>query len=252
MTELTPIRREVLVDADADVAFSFFTERIGAWWPVAQLSVYGAEASVAFRDGVIVESAPGRPDTVWGTVTQWQPPSSLSFTWHPGADPARASQVSVTFTQHGQQTLVRLEHAGWETFTDPGAARAEYDHGWPEVLQSFGRTLEERVVRPDTEGACTWVALVHRPGPAAPPVEKLFDDPRFGQHVAFLQRMQDAGYLVAAGPLGDEPGAGMTILRLPGTDRLREATELACSDDASVAGGFFDVTIRPWNVVLDA
>ena len=49
----------------------------------------------------------------------------------------------------------------------------------------------------------TWVALLHRPGPAAPRAGSLFEDPRFGQHVAFLNRMREAGDLVLAGPLGD-------------------------------------------------
>jgi hypothetical protein len=42
----------------------------------------------------------------------------------------------------------------------------------------------------------------------------------------------------------------MTILRLPGEDRLTEATRLATEDDASVATGFFTVEVRPWTVVM--
>jgi uncharacterized protein YciI len=96
------------------------------------------------------------------------------------------------------------------------------------------------------------VALLHRPGPAAPPGAALFGDPRFAEHVAFLTRMRDAGYLVAAGPLTDVPGEGMTILRLPGADQLGQATELATQEDSSVAGGFFTVTVRPWQVMFQA
>jgi uncharacterized protein YciI len=62
--------------------------------------------------------------------------------------------------------------------------------------------------------------------------------------------MRDAGYLVAAGPFPDETGAGMTILRLPGNDRLADATRLAVNDDSSVAQGFLTVTVRPWQVVM--
>jgi hypothetical protein len=40
----------------------------------------------------------------------------------------------------------------------------------------------------------------------------------------------------------------MTILRLPSSGRLGEATRLAVEDDASVAGGFLAVTVRPWQV----
>lgn len=140
------------------------------------------------------------------------------------------------------QTLVRLEHAGWEAFDDPAGARTEYEHGWPVVL---GRYQEHMGA-----GGETWVALLHRPGPAAPQNGSLFEDPRFRQHVAFLHRMAEAGYLVAAGPLGDADGEGMTILRLPGPGRLGTATRLATQDDASVAGGFFTVTVRPWQVMM--
>jgi hypothetical protein len=45
-------------------------------------------------------------------------------------------------------------------------------------------------------------------------------------------------------------GKGMTILRLPGAGRFAEATRLATEDDASVADGFFTVTVRPWEVMM--
>lgn len=100
----------------------------------------------------------------------------------------------------------------------------------------------------------TWVALLHRPGPAAPAEGSVFDDPRFGDHVAFVHRMADAGYLMAAGPMITAEGAptseGMTILRLPGAGRYEEAERLAREDDASVAGGLFEVSVRRWQVVM--
>jgi uncharacterized protein YndB with AHSA1/START domain len=46
--------------------------------------------------------------------------------------------VRLTFTDLGEQTRVRLEHSGWEIFDDPAAARAEYDEGWPHVLDCYG------------------------------------------------------------------------------------------------------------------
>lgn len=97
----------------------------------------------------------------------------------------------------------------------------------------------------------TWVALLHRPADPAL-AGGVFAEPGFADHLAFLRRMADAGFLVAAGPLADRPGEGMTILRLPGEDRLDEATRLATEDDPSVASGFFTVEVRPWRVVLHA
>jgi uncharacterized protein YciI len=65
-------------------------------------------------------------------------------------------------------------------------------------------------------------------------------------------RMHDQGYLVAAGPLMDTNGHGMTILRLPGADRLVDVERLATQDDASVASGFLTVRVQPWQVMLSA
>ena len=100
-------------------------------------------------------------------------------------------------------------------------------------------------------GVQTCALPIYAPGPTAPTDGSLFAAPGFADHVAFLRRMHHAGYLVAAGPLLDAAGCGMTILRLPGPDRLHEATTLATQDDASVADGFFTVTIRPWRVLLE-
>lgn len=97
----------------------------------------------------------------------------------------------------------------------------------------------------------TWVALLHTP--ADPSIAgAVFADPRFRDHVAFLQRMAEAGYLVAAGSFDDRPGSGMTILRLPGPDRFEEAVRLATVEDESVASGFFVAEVRPWSVALHA
>jgi hypothetical protein len=62
--------------------------------------------------------------------------------------------------------------------------------------------------------------------------------------------MREAGYLVAAGPLPDGAGEGMTILRLPGPGQLSLAIRLATEDDTSVSAGFLAVTVRPWHVVM--
>jgi uncharacterized protein YciI len=246
-----PIRREILVEADPAAAFEVFTGGIGRWWPLD-----GKDATVAFTEssmgsfagGQIIERSADGETAVWGTVTRWEPPEAVAFSWHPGQPAERASHVLVTFAAaEAGQTLVRLEHAGWEAFADPAAARAEYDHGWPMVL---GRYSAHVTGDGDSGDGDTWVALLHRPGPEAPRTGSLFEDPRFGQHVAFLNRMREAGYLVLAGPLGDADGEGMTILRLPGPGGLEAATRLANEDDISVASGFFSVTVRPWRVVM--
>jgi uncharacterized protein YciI len=97
----------------------------------------------------------------------------------------------------------------------------------------------------------TWVALLHTPTDPSL-AGAVLADPRFADHVAFLRRMDEAGYLVAAGSFSDVPGQGMAILRLPGEDRLEEATHLALEEDASVTSGFLTAQVRPWRVVMHA
>jgi uncharacterized protein YciI len=253
VSTIPPIRREVLVDADPATAFEVFTASLGRWWPLAELSVYGDGATVAFTGGHIVERSADGQSAVWGTVTRWEPPGVVAFSWHPGQPADRASNVEVTFAAADSQTRVTVEHSGWEAFADPAAARAEYDHGWPMVLDRYRDYTAQRgdtaqAGEPDDDD--TWVALLHRPGPAAPASGSLFEDPRFGEHVAFLNRMREAGFLVAAGPLADADGEGMTILRLPGSGQLSTATRLATEDDISVSAGLLAVSVRPWHVVM--
>jgi uncharacterized protein YciI len=261
VSTVPPIRREILVDAGPATAFEVFTDDIGRWWPVGEVSVYGAGGTVTLANQEIVERSADGHSALWGTITRSEPPIAVAFTWHPGQTADRASHVEVTFAPAGDQTapqtLVTLVHTGWDSFDDPAAAQAEYDQGWPVVLGRYSGHLGTLLPPPgepsepgDSEPGETWVALLHQPGPAAPAEGSLFDDPGFGEHFAFLTRMRDAGYLVAAGPLADEDGAGMTILRLPGADRFDEARRLATEDDVSVASGFFTVVVRPWHVVL--
>ena len=155
-----PIRREVLVEAGPAVAFEVFTTRIGLWWPIADKSAFGVGGTVAFAGGQIIEQSSDGQRAVWGTVTRWEPPAGLAFTWHPGHAPERASQVEVAFAAAGPQTLVTVTHTGWDVFADPAAARAEYDHGWPIVLDHYQQRAGD-----DEGSAETWVALLHRPGP---------------------------------------------------------------------------------------
>ena len=138
MSTVSALRREIVVAARPDLAFEVFVNRIGQWWPLAEFSVFGADASVSFDGDDIVEVGSDGQRSVWGSVTARRPGHELAFSWHPGRDAERASQVTVTFEPAGEHTLVRLVHDGWEVFAEPAAARAEYEHGWPVVLGRYG------------------------------------------------------------------------------------------------------------------
>ena len=65
------------------------------------------------------------------------PGSRLVISWHAGRSEAESTRVSVSFTEQGEQTLVVLEHSGWEAREDPVAIRRGYDQGWPTVLDFY-------------------------------------------------------------------------------------------------------------------
>ncbi len=92
-----------------------------------------------------------------------------------------------------------------------------------------------------------WFALLHTPGPALPAGQSVFDHPGFAEHFAFLQRLAADGLLVAAGPLTDSDGDGLTVIRAESAER---AEQLAEQQDGSVRAGVLQVRVRPWQVVL--
>jgi hypothetical protein len=71
---------------------------------------------------------------------------SVALSWHPGRTSERAGHLEVAFAADGVQTLVTLEHSGWDGYDNPAGARDDYDEGWPRVLELFKK---EANARPD-------------------------------------------------------------------------------------------------------
>jgi uncharacterized protein YndB with AHSA1/START domain/uncharacterized protein YciI len=245
MGPLPPIRRQVVVAGNAEVAFDVFTSEIGLWWPVARFSVH--RGAVAFEDGRLVERGPDGAEAVWGKVLDWEPPRRVRLTWHPGSDPSTASEVEVSFAPVTDDlTMVTVEHRGWERFTDPAAARDEYGHGWPHVLAGLVAHAGDTA---GSGGGPVWLALQHTPGPAVDGPAEVFTHPDFAEHVAFLRRLRERGVLVAAGPF-PASGEGMAVLRLADPADVAGYVRLAHEDDLSVVRGVLQVRVRSWHVAL--
>jgi uncharacterized protein YndB with AHSA1/START domain len=143
--DLAPeVRSSVTVKLPRDEAFHFFTERIGAWWPLATHSVFGAEATLTMEPrvgGRVIESSADGQRSEWGTITEWQPGERLALTWHPGYEGKLATLVEVTFSEAlDGGTLVDLLHTGWEVHGgDAAESAASYRAGWPAVLESLAK-----------------------------------------------------------------------------------------------------------------
>jgi len=137
-----PIRKSVTVSAPPEKAFRRFTAEMASWWPLASHSVGQRDSETIVMEGReggrIVERIRGGRECVWGTITAWEPPRRVAFTWHPGDDPARAQDVEVRFTAEGTATRVELEHSGFERL---GAlarrAHRGYPLGWAYVLGRY-------------------------------------------------------------------------------------------------------------------
>lgn len=135
------IRRSVTVDASVEHAFQVFTERMGDWWPIKRYSVHeelADEAAMEPRLGGAVFERWREGTENWGEILAWEPPRRVAFSWHPGSDPAAATEVEVVFTEEGARTRVDLEHRGWERLGDRGPqVRAGYAEGWQGVLEGY-------------------------------------------------------------------------------------------------------------------
>lgn len=147
LTSVEPVRKSVTVPAAPQRAFDLFTAHIREWWPLGTHSV-GADQAVGVTFGAgtgaaIIETLADGTTSVWGTVTEWEPPHRVAFTWHAGTAEAEATRVEVTFTQDGPgSTVVRLVHSGWERRPDGASAREGYDSGWEPVIGRFAELAE--------------------------------------------------------------------------------------------------------------
>lgn len=155
MTEVpqNEVRRSVLVNADADHAFKVFTENFASWWPPANnIGEADLEDVVLepFAGGRWYEIDAGGTEREWGSVLRWEPPSRVVLAWHRGGDwdydpdPARASEVEITFTAERVGTRVELVHRGFERHvTKPeqvidGVSR---EGGWCGILLGYAQSF---------------------------------------------------------------------------------------------------------------
>jgi uncharacterized protein YndB with AHSA1/START domain len=133
--------KQLTVPCSRENAFDLFTRRMGEWWPLERFSIgEGHAVTVEFPDaagGRIVETTDDGRSEVWGTVTAWDPPARVEFTWHPGHPADQATRVEVRFVDEGGSTSVTLTHSGWAGRPDGEQARQSYDGGWDTVLGRY-------------------------------------------------------------------------------------------------------------------
>ncbi|HTS29341.1 MAG TPA: SRPBCC domain-containing protein [Bryobacteraceae bacterium] len=115
---LEPIQQSMHVDCPFEDAFRLFTEGFGKWWPLAPGSGPGADPPTCeiepWVGGRVLERSGSGVEREWGSVTAWDPPGNLEFTWQPGGPKDERQTVSVEFQKEADGTRVTLTHRGWQ------------------------------------------------------------------------------------------------------------------------------------------
>lgn len=146
-----PLRFSFEIACSPERAFELWTTRISTWWPIdhSVSRAVGLEVVLEGRvGGRIYERTPSGEVVEWGTVTGWDQPAMLAYTWHLGGDAAHptdvvirflpASPVSASSSGPSGRTLVEIDHHGWDRLGATGLERRENNQrGWEGVLPNF-------------------------------------------------------------------------------------------------------------------
>ena len=133
MTTITDVRREITVGGTPERAFDLFTNHMAEWWPAEHHLAGSPVVAMTVEPrigGRIYDSCEDGSESMWGQVTEWDPPAGLAFawmvtgTWQLETDVEKASRVSVAFTADGTE-----RESSWCTRTSGGWPRAV--RGWP-------------------------------------------------------------------------------------------------------------------------
>jgi uncharacterized protein YndB with AHSA1/START domain len=125
-----PIRKTVHVTAPPDRAFTFFTQRMGRWWPRAHTLLGAPQQDVVIEPrlgGRWYERGVDGSEYDWGRVLAWEPPERIVLAWQLDADwhydPDLITEVEVRFVAvEAEATRVEVEHRRLENY---GARAAE-------------------------------------------------------------------------------------------------------------------------------
>jgi uncharacterized protein YndB with AHSA1/START domain len=150
------VRRDIVVNAPIDKAFTVFTDRFGDFKPPEHNMLRVPIAETVFEPkvgGHIVDRGADGSECRWARILAYEPPNRVVFSWDIGptwqveSDPELTSEVEVTFTaETPERTRIELEHRhldrhgpGWESVRD-GIAD---DQGWLLYLDRYAALFGE-------------------------------------------------------------------------------------------------------------
>jgi uncharacterized protein YndB with AHSA1/START domain len=155
-TEAVTVRRQVVVEAPIERAFTVFTNRFGDFKPPEHNMLAAPIAETVFEPqvgGNILDRATDGSECRWARILAFDPPDRVVFSWDISpqwtieTNPAQTSEVEVLFyAESPTRTRVELEHrhidrhgAGWEAVADG----VDGSRGWPLYLDRYAELLRE-------------------------------------------------------------------------------------------------------------
>jgi len=150
------VRRQIVVEAPIERAFTVFTERFGDFKPPEHNLLRVPITATVFEPkvgGHIYDRGDDGSECRWARVLAYEPPDRVVFSWDIGpqwqieTDPKNTSEVEVRFAaETPQRTRVELEHRnidrhgpGWPAVSQ-GVAD---DAGWPLYLARYAALIAE-------------------------------------------------------------------------------------------------------------
>jgi uncharacterized protein YndB with AHSA1/START domain len=155
-TDAATVRKQIVVDAPIDHAFTVFTNRFGDFKPPEHNMLGAPIAETVFEarvGGNIVDRASDGSECRWARILAFDPPARVVFSWDISprwaieTDPMQTSEVEVRFyAESPTRTRVELEHrhidrhgAGWEAVVDG----VDGSQGWPLYLDRYAALFKE-------------------------------------------------------------------------------------------------------------
>jgi uncharacterized protein YndB with AHSA1/START domain len=155
-TDAATVRKQVVVDAPIDRAFTVFTERFGDFKPPEHNLLGVPAVQTVFEPwagGVILDRAPDGRECRWARILAYDPPDRVVFSWDISprwtleTDPAQTSEVEVRFyAESPGRTRVELEHRHIDRH-GPGSEAVsggvDGPGGWPLYLDRYAALVQQ-------------------------------------------------------------------------------------------------------------
>jgi uncharacterized protein YndB with AHSA1/START domain len=151
-TGAAAVRKQIVVEAPIERAFTVFTDRFGNFKPPEHNLLGAPVAETVFEPrvgGGIVDRATGGSECRWARILAFEPPDRVVFSWTSArGGPSRPTRPGPARSRYGS-TLRRRPAPGWNWST--GTSTGTAPDGKRSPKGSTGRRA----------GRCTWTATPH-------------------------------------------------------------------------------------------